>query len=118
VYLCRHTTSPQIPVGKPYRSGNVYVYGTTQAKDDEKLLSIHEVWNADGTGGDKRGKLLGTHYFDDLACHEDRNVAPFEIFDARKASTGLDELLCQTDFQVPSDVEVGDTLSVYWYWDW
>lgn len=60
-----HVTQPQIPPGKPPNSGNVYIYGTTQPRADDTFLNIFKVWNADGSGGDKRGKLLATQHFDD-----------------------------------------------------
>ncbi|KAI4113450.1 MAG: hypothetical protein LQ338_008171, partial [Usnochroma carphineum] len=55
-----HVTIPQNQPGKPSNRGTIFVYGTTNPSPDDKLLSIHKVWNPEGTGGDKRGKLLAT----------------------------------------------------------
>ena len=60
-----HVTLPQNQAGKPPNRGTVYIYGTTQPQQNEIFLNIFNVWNSDGTGGDKRGKLLATQNFDD-----------------------------------------------------
>jgi hypothetical protein len=65
-----HVTKPNAPPGKPANSGQVFVYGTTRPANTDTLLSIHKVWNAAGTGGDKRGVLLATRNFDDGQCYE------------------------------------------------
>ena len=65
-----HVTLPANQPGKPANRGNVYIYGTTQPRQDEKLLDIFGVWNTNGDGGDKRGKLLATQPFDDGRCYQ------------------------------------------------
>ena len=65
-----HVTLPQNQPGKPPNRGNVYIYGTTQPKPNEQFLDVFGQWNADGTGGDKRGKLLAVQPFDDGQCYQ------------------------------------------------
>ena len=60
-----HVTLPQNQPGKQPNRGLVYIYGTTQPKSPELFLDVFGQWTADGTGGDKRGKLLATQPFDD-----------------------------------------------------
>jgi hypothetical protein len=113
-----HVTNPMLQPTRPFRSGNVFVYGTTQASASDKFLSIHNVWNAEGTGGDGRGKLLASHFFDDGDCFQNRAADPTTISQTRVAASGLQSLYCQTDVQIPSDLQNGDTLTLYWVWDW
>ncbi|KJZ68863.1 hypothetical protein HIM_11744 [Hirsutella minnesotensis 3608] len=49
-----------LPELSPHKrsSGSVFIYGTTQSSNDNLLDSIHQVWNEDGTGGDRRGRLI------------------------------------------------------------
>ena len=65
-----HVTLPQNQPGKPPNRGTVYIYGTTQPDPNEKFLDVFNKWNADGTGGDKRGKLVATQAFDDGHCYQ------------------------------------------------
>ncbi|KAJ5550916.1 hypothetical protein N7535_001146 [Penicillium sp. DV-2018c] len=117
-----HVTSPATQVGKPPNRGTVYVYGTTNPKEDEKLLEVHKVWTADGTGGDGRGVLLATQDYDDGRCYQISNTKismdrqakfPHEANQLMGAN-----LWCQTDIQLPSDVPVGKPYTLYWVWDW
>lgn len=116
-----HTTLPQNQPNKPRNRGTIYFYGTTQPKDKEKLFDVHLLWNQDGTGGDKRGKLLGTRNYDDGQCYQPNDS---ELADARVSKLAADgalatqELACQSDLQLPSDLKAGDVYTIYWYWDW
>lgn len=65
-----HVTLPQNQPGKPANRGWVYIYGTTQPKFPEVFLDVFGQWNAEGTGGDKRGKLLAKQPFDDGQCYQ------------------------------------------------
>lgn len=124
--------------GKGFGSGLVYIYGTADSKATDMFNSIHKVWNKDGTGGDKRGKLLAVQYFDDMACflagssnghlfvdgptgNVTLAVARQEAYnftvDPADSSNGAN-LLCQTDFQIPVDVQANKDYSIYWVWDW
>ncbi|KAF5865734.1 hypothetical protein ETB97_002712 [Aspergillus alliaceus] len=38
-----HVTQPNIPPGKPEHSGKIYVYGTTDPKEDEKIMEVHKI---------------------------------------------------------------------------
>ena len=116
-----HTTLPQNQPLKPENRGTIYFYGTTQAKEDEKLFDVHLLWNRDGTGGDGRGKLLATRNYDDGQCYQpnpgklstDRaeELAPY-------GAKHDEELACQSDIKLPDDLKDGDIYTIYWYWDW
>lgn len=117
-----HVTLPDTQLGKPPNRGTVYVYGTTQPKPDDTLLSIHKVWNSDGSGGDKRGVLLASQPFDDSQCYQ---VNGGKISTTRQAEfkhtanqlMGGD-LWCQNDVKIPSDAPSGKPYTLYWVWDW
>ncbi|KAL8797078.1 MAG: hypothetical protein Q9182_007259 [Xanthomendoza sp. 2 TL-2023] len=117
-----HVTLPQNQPGKPSNRGTVYIYGTTDPRPDDKFLSIHKVWNAQGTGGDKRGKLLATEPYDDGQCYQ---INGGEISKQRQGQfkhqadpiMGQD-LWCQNNFKIPQDAPSGKPYTVYWVWDW
>lgn len=117
-----HVTLPQNQPGKPANRGTVYIYGTTDPSPDDKFLSIHKVWNPEGTGGDKRGKLLATEPFDDGQCYQ---MNGGQISAQRQAQfkhqadplMGQD-LWCQNNFKIPQDAPSGKPYTVYWVWDW
>ncbi|KAI4205949.1 MAG: hypothetical protein LQ350_000134 [Teloschistes chrysophthalmus] len=117
-----HVTMPENQPGKPPNRGTIYIYGTTQPKPDDKFLAIHKVWNADGTGGDKRGKLLATENYDDGQCYQ---LNPKPISTQRQAQfkhkadplMGQD-LWCQNNFKIPKDAPSGKPYTIYWVWDW
>ncbi|TGJ87550.1 hypothetical protein E0Z10_g1205 [Xylaria hypoxylon] len=110
-----HVTQPDL-TPRPYRGGNVYVYGTTQHQDSDGINDVLNSWTADGKGGNKKGKLLATHYFDDGQCFQD---APGNsIAQERKAKYGVDQLSCQTDLQLPADLPSDGTYTLMWVWDW
>ncbi|KAK8016404.1 hypothetical protein PG993_014593 [Apiospora rasikravindrae] len=113
-----HTTDPEL-TSRPYRGGLTHVYGTLQQKAGDKLNDVQK-WNADQTGGNKKGKLLATHYYDDGQCYQNRGDAGpgFPIFMERKAKYGLESLNCQTDVQLPQDLPESGTYTMYWVWDW
>ncbi|KAK8074797.1 hypothetical protein PG997_009460 [Apiospora hydei] len=113
-----HTTDPEL-TSRPYRGGLTHVYGTLQQKAGDKLNDVQK-WNADQTGGNKKGKLLATHYFDDGQCYQDRGAAgpQFPIFMERKGKYGLGSLNCQTDVQLPQDLPESGIYTMYWVWDW
>lgn len=116
-----HTTL-LTPLNKPDNRGTVYIYGTTEPKQDESFLAIHKVWNTDGTGGDKRGKLLAKQDFDDDQCYQQN---PSEISTVRQKNFPVTpeefegtDLLCQNDISLPQDAPVGKPYTLYWVWDW
>jgi hypothetical protein len=117
-----HVTLPQNQPGKPRNRGTVYVYGTTEPKNDERLLDVHNVWNKEGTGGDGRGVLLSTQNFDDGRCYQ---INSGQISEHRQATyqheanqlMGAD-LWCQQDIALPSEAPTGKPYTLYWVWDW
>lgn len=113
-----HTTDPNL-TPRPYRGGLTHVYGTMTQHAGDKLLDVQK-WNVDQTGGNKKGKLLATHYYDDGQCYQDRGAATpqFPIAVDRKAKYGLNELSCQSDVQLPQDLPQSGTYTLYWVWDW
>lgn len=116
-----HVTLPNNQLGKPPNRGTVYVYGTTQPKSPELFLDVFGQWNADGTGGDGRGKLLVTQPYDDMRCYQ---VNGGNISASRQAQyphtpdklTGSD-LFCQNNIALPKDIPTGN-YTIYWVWDW
>lgn len=117
-----HVTLPETQKGKPENRGTIYVYGTTDPKSDEKILDIHKVWNKDGTGGDKRGRLLSKQDYDDHQCYQ---VNGGEISKTRqtKFAHQADQLMgadlwCQQDIALPDDAPSGKPYTLYWVWDW
>ncbi|OAQ99805.1 hypothetical protein LLEC1_00712 [Akanthomyces lecanii] len=116
-----HTTLPQNQPKKPHNRGTIFLYGTDQPKPKERLLDVHLVWNRDGTGGDKRGRLLATRNYDDGQCYQPN---PGDISTQRAKELAPDgaqhdrELRCQSDIQLPADLKPGSTYTIYWYWDW
>ncbi|KAG9256013.1 uncharacterized protein F5Z01DRAFT_533104 [Emericellopsis atlantica] len=108
--------------GRPLNSGTLFLYGTTEPTDNDKIADIHLKWNADGTGGNKKGKLLATRNFDDLQCYEGRPPGTDDAFARTRASAigtdPADSLPCQADIQLPTDLEPNSRYTIYWLWDW
>ena len=117
-----HVTNPTLPPNKPKHSGNVYVYLTEQPSDREQFLDVFRKWDKEGKGGDKRGRLLGVFPFDDGRCYE-KNDKPISTQRQQEFPVAANPLAgasnaCQNDVQLPSDLKVGGTASIYWVWDW
>lgn len=116
-----HVTLPANQPGKQPNRGTVYIYGTTQPKFPEIFLDVFLKWNSDGTGGDKRGKLLGSRNFDDGRCYQQNQG---EISSQRQklypkiADATGSNLWCQNDIQIPADAPSGKPYTIYWVWDW
>ena len=117
-----HVTLPQNQKGKPADRGTVYIYGTTQPKSDDNFLDIFKVWNADGSGGDKRGKLLATQPYDDGQCYQTNagNISQSrqQIYPHQPNQLMGTDLFCQNDLKIPSDAPSGKPYTLYWVWDW
>ena len=112
-----HITQPWVNQGKPNKAGTVFVYGTTQPKNDEKLVDVLQ-WTTDGQGGDKRGALLTSQNFDDGRCHQ---VNPNSCIAEMRMKADADhsmEQWCETDLHIPTTYKAGTTLSIYWLWQW
>ncbi|EKG12958.1 hypothetical protein MPH_09876 [Macrophomina phaseolina MS6] len=118
-----HVTLPDNQKGKPEKGGTVYVFGTLEPKEDETLSNVLK-WTSDGSGGDKRGKLLTANNFDDGRCYQ---INSGEISLQRQKEfpdpnpgqpTSVNEQYCETDVKIPEDIETGKTYTLYWVWDW
>ena len=118
-----HVTLPQNQLGKPANRGTVYIYGTDDPKANEQFSAIHKVWNTEGTGGDKRGKLLSAQNFDDGQCYQ---VNGGDISTARQkefpVGTPMNpfgtNVWCQNNLVLPTDTPTGKPYTLYWVWDW
>lgn len=117
-----HVTLPKNQPGKPPNRGSVFIYGTTEPSEKDTLLAIHKQWNAAGTGGDKRGKLLATQPFDDGQCYQinggDISVQRKTEFPHDTRTLTGQDIWCQNDIAIPSDAPVGKPYTLYWVWDW
>ncbi|GAB7344629.1 hypothetical protein MBLNU457_3116t1 [Dothideomycetes sp. NU457] len=118
-----HVTLPQNQPGKPKAAGTVFVYGTTQPKDDEKIVDVL-AWTADGKGGDGRGSLLNAQNFDDGRCHQINSGAistqrqqqfPDRVPDQPTSNV---EQWCETDLKIPASAAPDSKLTLYWIWQW
>ncbi|KAL4878398.1 hypothetical protein BJY04DRAFT_229782 [Aspergillus karnatakaensis] len=117
-----HVTIPLTPPGKPDNRGTIYVYGTTDPKEDEKFQEIHKVWNEDGSGGDGRGVLLAKRNYDDGRCYQ-KNSEQISQRRQKEFPHEIDQymgedLWCQADIALPSNVPTGKPYTLYWVWDW
>ncbi|KAI9370453.1 hypothetical protein BJX61DRAFT_535645 [Aspergillus egyptiacus] len=117
-----HVTIPLNTPGKPENRGRVYVYGTADPREDEKLLDVHKVWNKAGTGGDGRGVLLAIRDYDDGRCYQVNNEAisqyrQTEFPHEPDQYMGAD-LWCQADIALPANAPTGKPYTLYWVWDW
>ena len=117
-----HVTLPENQPGKAPNRGTVYIYGTTQPKPDDTLLSIHKVWNSDGSGGDKRGVLLASQPYDDGQCYQVNGgkISTTRQAEFKHTASQLmgEDLWCQNDVKIPSDAPSGKPYTLYWVWDW
>ncbi|KAI0996887.1 hypothetical protein K3495_g11296 [Podosphaera aphanis] len=116
-----HVTMFTTTDGKPAGRGTVFIYGTKKPSPTDTYLGIHRMWNADGSGGDKRGKLLASRPFDDGQCYQNNNE---KISQDRAKALGFSnvkeapEILCQSALQLPQDAGVTGTYTLYWVWEW
>ncbi|KAK5122571.1 hypothetical protein LTR85_003834 [Meristemomyces frigidus] len=117
-----HVTLPWNQLGKPEVAGTVFVYGTTQPSDTEKIADVL-AWTTDGTGGNGKGFLMTAQNFDDGRCHQLNcgNISTVRqiLFPAHVADqpTSSVEQWCETDLQIPASQPLG-TLTTYWVWQW
>lgn len=119
-----HVTLPQNTPGKPIGGGTVFVFGTSQPLENELLVDVLE-WTIDGTGGDRRGKLIAAQNFDDGRCYQ-INTGNISLTRQQEEFPGpvegqhgpVHEQWCETDVAIPSDVSINSTYTVYWVWQW
>lgn len=117
-----HVTLPWNITGKPPGSGTIFIFGTTQPSDTEKIADVME-WNTSGTGGNGKGFLLNAQNFDDGRCHQlncasisqQRQMLTPNHVAGQPASTV--ESWCETDIKIPANLAKG-TLTTYWVWQW
>jgi hypothetical protein len=121
-----HVTKPENQKGKPKAAGTVFVYGTTQPNEDERIADVLR-WTADGKGGDSRGVLLTTNNFDDGRCYEINNsplhqerkkATPNYALGQAEEGPGTFPLFCETNVQLPSTASTGKPYTFYWVWQW
>lgn len=101
-------------------SGQVFVYGTEISSPKDTLLGVHRSWNMNGTGGNRRGRLLTQADFDDGKCYGPNFESPF--YQQRQARFRSDpgqgpNRWCQTSVTVPCDAH-SELYTLYWVWDW
>ena len=118
-----HVTLPENSPGKPPGRGRVHVFGTDNPDPHELLAKVLD-WNADGTGGNKRGKLLTTQDFDDKRCYQ-VNGGSISIQRQKEHPnpvpqdpSSVNEQWCETNVKMPDDLSVGSTYTLYWVWQW
>ena len=118
-----HVTQPFIPAGKPAGSGTVFIFGTYEPSATETLVDVLS-WTKDGKGGNGKGWLMAAQNYDDGRCHQ-LNQAPISI--NRQMTDGNHppgqptvqlEQTCEADLLIPSDSQIGRTLTTYFVWDW
>jgi hypothetical protein len=111
---------------KPEKGGTVFIYGTTEPKEDEKLVNVLQ-WTKDGQGGNKGGVLLATNNYDDGRCYErsaqqvsqDRQKAdPNFIMGQVSDGPGNADLRCESNVALPKDAAPGKPYTFYWVWQW
>ncbi|KAF2186773.1 hypothetical protein K469DRAFT_479509, partial [Zopfia rhizophila CBS 207.26] len=123
-----HVTFPRddnTNLGKPEHAGTIFIYGTTKPKDDEKIFDILQ-WNQDGSGGDKRGKLLAMNDYDDGRCFQvnampksaERQKQTPNYAQGQLDGPGNFELMCETNVALPKDAATGKPYTIYWVWQW
>ncbi|KAI4615239.1 hypothetical protein J4E83_006966 [Alternaria metachromatica] len=127
-----HVTEPANPAhipGKPpvEAGGTIWVYGTTEPKEDEKISTVME-WTKDGSGGDKRGKLLAVNNYNDGRCYEINNTPTYKerskefpayaFGQAVEGQPGNFAQFCESNVQIPESAELGKPYTLYWTWQW
>ncbi|EGO53046.1 hypothetical protein NEUTE1DRAFT_150451 [Neurospora tetrasperma FGSC 2508] len=104
--------APNIGRNSPVNRGTIYLYGTTNNDlADVRFADVHLKWTADGTGGDKKGRLLATRHFDDGQCREPVDKTSGD-------PTGI-KAFRRANYKIPPTM--GDRLMLYtiiWVWDW
>jgi hypothetical protein len=110
--------------GKPALGGTTFVFGTHNPRQEETLLDVL-AWTRDGSGGDKRGRLLTAQNYDDGRCYQLGNSAALANIRAQQNPNSVvgqpgsrHELACETDVRLPRDTVVGKLYTLYWVWQW
>ena len=123
-----HITKPWNNAPDKNSPGLVSIYGTANSSPTDTLLAIHNVWNRDGTGGDRKGVLLYQASFDDGMCYQYTDESSgYSAIEAERASQypgpgpldpaqGLNRW-CTANLSVPNLPE-GSIYTLFWVWDW
>lgn len=103
-------------------TGTVSVYGTSVPVTDERIMNVHLIWNANGTGGNGRGRLLARASFDDGICYEN-NGSPLSKLRQGKLPPEITpdiggHVVCAINVKVPAELRSGSLFTMYWVWDW
>ncbi|KAH7406545.1 hypothetical protein DE146DRAFT_396455 [Phaeosphaeria sp. MPI-PUGE-AT-0046c] len=121
-----HITLPQNQKGKPEKAGTIFIYGTTQPKEDEKISTVLR-WTEDGKGGNGQGVLLAMNDFDDGRCYENNNSpthkervvsSPNYAMGQAEDGPGTMPLFCDSNVQLPKTAAKGKPYTFYWVWQW
>ena len=120
-----HVTQPRDPKlaagpDQPH-GGPVRILGTTQGTGAFTLDQVVQ-WTQDGSGGDKKGKLLEMQNYDDGQCYEKGSKPPQQERQAKYPFQGnlvdsISDLLCQNNFAIPADAPIGKPYTILWVWD-
>ena len=118
-----HVTLPDTNFGKPKNRGTVYIYGvpTSQTTADDKFLDVWGQWNAAGSGGNKKGRLLATRNYDDGQCYQINGLSLSQSRQKQFRKIAKDpmggDLWCQSDIQLPTDMPA-EGYTLVWLWHW
>lgn len=110
------------PIPEKPTFGSVSVYGTNDPRDSDAVVNIHHIWNANNTGGDRRGRLLQRQSFDDGSCYENNEseLSAIRAVAGQPPHDGVDgiNLACKSVVTIPRDVPQKTWYTLYWVWDW
>ncbi|GAB7363187.1 hypothetical protein MBLNU230_g3470t1 [Neophaeotheca triangularis] len=119
-----HVTLPHNQPGKPRAGGTVFIFGTTQPDQEEKLADVMQ-WTADGKGGNGNGYLMTAQNFDDGRCYQLNDGSPISAERQKLFPDPLpgqpesvSESWCETDVQIPESQGTDKPLTIYWVWSW
>ncbi|KAF2669479.1 hypothetical protein BT63DRAFT_261891 [Microthyrium microscopicum] len=109
-----HVTAP-LPADRPPGAGLVFVYATTNNTNNPLFYDI-VLWTANNTL--EQGRLLAINNYDDLRCYQlpARGLAAGR--DKITPASGVSDVACETNFQVPKDATAGTNLTLFWVWQW
>lgn len=124
-HVSNPSTKGQLNGGRREKGGSVFIFGTTEPKEDEKIVDVLR-WTKDGQGGDKRGVLLAVNDYDDGRCYEinpltgdrQKQTPNFAMGQAQEGAPGGYPLYCESDVQLPENAPSGKPYTLYWVWQW
>jgi hypothetical protein len=115
----------QLDKGRREKGGSIFIFGTTEPKEEEKIVDVLR-WTKDGQGGDRRGVLLAVNNYDDGRCYEinpvtgdrQKQFPNFAEGQAVEGAPGNFPLMCESNAQLPKDAPSGKPYTLYWVWQW